>query len=211
MRLGELSEATGVSPASIKFYLRSGLLAAGDPIHPTRADYGDRHVRRLALIQGLRSVVGLGLDDIRRILDAAIGADDSPAQRLMLLRTVQHVVLGLDGSPAEPSPSVDGLVQAMGWPGDPSEARFAVDRHVAAMEAAGIAPGADVLAAYGRAADAIAEAQLTVTHARDDLEDVILTAAIGMHMHNQLILKIVALAQASHSIRRYGGPPRDDG
>ncbi|MFJ6311066.1 hypothetical protein [Pseudarthrobacter oxydans] len=31
------------------------------------------------------------------------------------------------------------------------------------------------------------------------------TAAVGMHMHSQLLLKLLALAQASHAIRRYHG------
>lgn len=203
MRLGELGEATGISPASIKFYLRSGLLDPGEVVNPTRAAYGDHHVRRLRLIQGLRSAVGLGLEDIRRIIDASKGADSSMARRLELLATVQSVVLGLDAAASQPSPVVDRMVLEMGWPDEESEARAAVSRHLSAMDAAGVGPEVTVLAGYARAADLIADAQLSFTDTQDSVEDVILTAAIGMHMHNQLILKIVALAQASHSIHRY--------
>lgn len=203
MRLAQLSEASGTSPASIKFYLRTGLLQPGVAINPTRADYGDEHVRRLRLIHGLRSVVGLGLEDVRRIIDASAGAETSPSRRLALLATVQSVVLRLDGGTGAPSPAGDALVQALAWPDEGSEARSAVDRHLAVMDAAGVGVGRDVLEAYGRAADAIADAQLAATDLRDTVEDVILTAAVGMHLHNQLILKIVALAQASRSIRRY--------
>lgn len=205
MRLAELSEASGTSPASIKFYLRNGLLHAGETINPTRASYGQGHLRRLRLIQGLRSVVGLGLEDIGRIIDAADGADDSLPQRLALLATVQSVVLQLDGDGGAGSPEGDALVRAMGWPDEASEARTAVDRHLAVMREIGVHTEPEVLEAYGRAADAIARAQLTATDERETVEDFILTAAVGMHMHNQLILKIVALAQASRSIRRYGG------
>lgn len=190
-------------PATIKFYLRSGLLEAGEAINPTRADYGERHVRRLQLIQGLRSTVGLGLEDIRRILGATAGAGASDTERLALLSTVQSVVLGLGGRRGERSPKVDALVRAMGWPHEQSDARLAVDEQVAAMDAVRLGPDVDVLAAYGRAADGIADAQLSFTAAQDDLEGMILTAAIGMHMHHRLILKLVALAQASHAIRRY--------
>jgi DNA-binding transcriptional MerR regulator len=212
MRLGELSEATGVSPASIKFYLRSGLLEAGRAINPTRAEYSDHHVRRLRLIQGLRSTVGLGLEAIRRIIDASAGADASTVQRLVLLATVQSVVLGLDAAETTPSPMVDRMVRAVSWPDAHSEARTAVDHHLATMEAAGMEPEAVVLEAYARAADDIAVAQLSVTDTRDSLEEVILTAAVGMHLHNQLLLKIVALAQASRSISRYreGGPATEE-
>lgn len=204
MRLAELSAASGTSSASIKFYLRSGLLQSGETINPTRAGYGDAHLRRLRLIQGLRSVVGLGLDDIRRIIDASEGADESLPQRLALLATVQSVVLGLPGDAAARSPEGDALVRAMDWPDESSQARTAVDRHLGAMREAGVAVETEVLEAYGRAADAIAGAQLAATDTRETVEDFILTAAVGMHMHNQLILKIIALAQASRSISRYG-------
>jgi DNA-binding transcriptional MerR regulator len=203
MRLGELSGATGATPASIKFYLREGLLQPGESINPTRASYGEDHARRLRLIQGLRTVVGLGLGDIRRIIDAAEGADASPGQRLALLRTVQSVVLGLDGADAPESDDGRALIHAMGWPDEPSEARSAVDRQLDLMRELGVGAEGDVLEAYGRAADAIASVQLEVTDGRETVEEVILTAAVGIHMHNQLILKVIALAQASRSIRRY--------
>ena len=203
MRLAELSEVSGTSSASIKFYLRSGLMEAGDVVHPTRAEYGEHHVRRLMLIQKLRSAVGLGLEDIRRILDASHGADHSAAQRLVLLATVQSVVLGYDGEGASDSAVVDELVQVMGWPDEHSEARDAVGKHLAVMEAAGVATDLTVVEAYARAADAIAGSQLAVTGARESIEDFILTAAVGMHLHNRLILSLVALAQASHSLRKY--------
>ncbi len=209
MRLARLSEVSGTSPASIKFYLRAGLLQPGAAINPTRADYGEGHVRRLRLIQGLRSTVGLGLEDIRRIIDASAGVEDSPVRRLALLATVQSVVLRLDGDPGAASPAGDALVRAMAWPDEDSEARRAVDRHLAVMEAAGVGATAEVVQAYGRAADAIADAQLAATDLQDSVEDFVLTAAVGMHLHNQLILKIVALAQASQSIRRYGAGVRD--
>lgn len=204
MRLSELSAATGTTPASIKFYLREGLLQAGQIVNPTRATYGEDHVRRLRLIQGLRTVVGLGLHDIRRIIDAADAAHRSPQQRLALLSTVQSVVLGFEGAAEPESPEGQALVRAMGWPDEQSGARAAVDRHLGVMRELGVTVGADVLETYGRAADSIAAFQLDATEERETIEEVILTAAVGMHLHNQLILKVIALAQASRSIRRYG-------
>ena len=204
MRLAELSDVSGVSPASIKFYLREGLLDAGERVNPTRASYGEQHVRRLRLITGLRSVVGLGLPEVRRIIEAAVGADDLPGRRLALLGTVQSVVLRLGDEQPDASPAVDALLRDLDWPDAPSEARSAVDRHLAEMEAAGVPVDRTTLAVYGRAADLVADVQLSETDARAELEDFILMAAVGLHMHQRLILTILGLAQASHSIRRYG-------
>ncbi len=206
MWLAQLSEASGTSPASVKFYLRTGLLQPGETINPTRSRYGDAHLHRLRLIRELRSQVGLGLDDIRRIIDAAEGAEDSLPRRLALLATVQSVVLGLHDDQTEAPGDGDALISAMGWPDESSQARTAVDRQLLLMREVGVGVEPEILRAYASAADTIAQAQLGITEARERIEDFILTAALGMHLHNQLILKIIALAQASRSIARYGSP-----
>ena len=92
MQLKELSQRTGVPPASIKFYLREGLLPAGQAITATRARYSPQHASRLELIQALRRVVGLNIAQIRKLLKLA----DDGVPRLELLAAVQRTVLRLD-------------------------------------------------------------------------------------------------------------------
>lgn len=53
MRMSELSTRAGVSVATVKFYLREGLLAPGESINAREASYSERHVERLRLIRGL--------------------------------------------------------------------------------------------------------------------------------------------------------------
>ncbi|MEP6649003.1 MAG: MerR family transcriptional regulator, partial [Lapillicoccus sp.] len=53
MRLAELCAATGVPAATVKYYLREGLLPPGERVSATRADYGPPHVERLRLIRAL--------------------------------------------------------------------------------------------------------------------------------------------------------------
>jgi DNA-binding transcriptional MerR regulator len=75
MRLGELSKRSGVSRSTLKFYLREGLLPAGDATGPNQAEYGERHLERLALIRALREVAGLSLERVGRVtaeLDRAL-------------------------------------------------------------------------------------------------------------------------------------------
>ena len=50
MLLHELSETTGISVASIKYYRREGLLPPGERMTATRQDYGRAHVERLEQI-----------------------------------------------------------------------------------------------------------------------------------------------------------------
>lgn len=67
MRLAELVRRSGVPRSTIKFYIRSGLLPAGDPQGRNQATYGPRHLERLELIRALREVAGLPLDVITRV------------------------------------------------------------------------------------------------------------------------------------------------
>ncbi len=70
MRVSSLSDRSGVPLSTIKYYIREGLLAAGERSGPNRASYSERHVERLDLIRALREVGGLGIEAVRRVLDA---------------------------------------------------------------------------------------------------------------------------------------------
>lgn len=68
----ELSNESGVSVASIKFYLREGLLPAGDSAAKHRAHYDVSHLERLRAIRALRDVGQLPLgtiSDVFRVID----------------------------------------------------------------------------------------------------------------------------------------------
>ena len=68
MRMGQLSSETGVAVATIKYYLREGLLPAGELSPPNQARYDESHVRRLALIRSLLEVGGLSIADVGAVL-----------------------------------------------------------------------------------------------------------------------------------------------
>ena len=203
MQLKELSERTGISPASIKFYLREGLLPAGQSVHATRAEYSPQHVTRLELIQALRRVVGLNITQIRNLLKLA----DDGVPRLELLAAVQRTVLQLDEVGTDdgdvPTQGGDAVVRFRNWPDVPSDARRALNTHLERMENLGVPVAYEVLDAYSQAVDNIAHFDITATTAPDDVNQLILAAAVGMHLQGQLVLKLLALAQASHAIRRY--------
>lgn len=200
MQLKELSEVTGTSAASIKYYLREGLLPPGKSVHATRASYNADHVKRLELIRSLRQIVGLNIEQIRSIVKMA----DDGVPHLSLLAHVQRVVLklGPDGGEVVRTAAADAVVRMRNWPDVPSDARDALDRHISLMEQLGIGSRLDLLDQYSRAVDSIAGLDLAATTAGQDTDSVILTAAVGMHLHSQLMLKLLALAQASHAIRR---------
>lgn len=209
MQLKDLSELSGVPAASVKFYLREGLLPAGEAVHATRAEYSLRHVERLGLIQALRRIVGLNIEQIRGLLRMA----DDGAPRLALLAAVQRVVLKLDmagaGSGEAGTGASDAVVHLRNWPDYPSDARNALNAHVELMHSLGIEVTDEVLDTYSKAMDDVARFDIAATTSPESIDELILTAAIGMHMHSQLLLRLLALAQASHAIRRYDGDTSD--
>lgn len=127
MRLAELSARSGLPTATIKYYLRLGVLPPGRTESTTWASYDDGHVRRLALVRALTDVAGLSLDDVRRVLAAV---DDESRSLHDSFGTAQWLI-----SPApetEPSAGslaqVDALVERQGWrlaEGGPLRARLA--------------------------------------------------------------------------------------
>ena len=68
MKISELSERSGVPVATVKFYIREGMLPRGESVSATRAEYGDEHLARLRLIAALADVRGLPLSRVRDIL-----------------------------------------------------------------------------------------------------------------------------------------------
>lgn len=68
--ISQLAEASGVSVASIKYYLREGLLPSGDAAAERRAHYDRQHLERLHLIRVLRDVGQLPIATIAGIFEA---------------------------------------------------------------------------------------------------------------------------------------------
>lgn len=202
MLLKELSAATGVSAASIKFYLRESLLQRGDEIHPTRAEYSARHIERLELIAGLRKVVGLRLDQIRVLVGLI---EDPGISRLELLGRTQAMVLGAATGSVPDHPVVAELLEARDWPDSPSDARTLLNQTLSDMEGMGLSISADVVLGYARAADQVAKQDLGTVFDAKSRDQAVLAVAVGVRAYSRLLLSLVALAQASQSIRRLGG------
>lgn len=74
MRVAGLSAATGVSVATLKYYVREGLLHAGTATAVNQADYDESHIRRVRLIRALLDVGRMSIADARDVVRAV---DDS--------------------------------------------------------------------------------------------------------------------------------------
>ncbi|OUD80817.1 MerR family regulatory protein [Clavibacter michiganensis subsp. michiganensis] len=85
MRITELAETTGVPPATVKYYVREGLLPAGTRVRDNRTDYDDEHARRIRLIRALIDVGRLPVARAREVL-AVLDDDDRRVQDVFASR-----------------------------------------------------------------------------------------------------------------------------
>ena len=166
MRISDLSRQTGVSIATIKFYLRERLLPTGRPTGRNQADYDERHLRRLRLIRACTSIGNLDLSSTRRLL-AAIEDEAVPVDELYrLVDNVRHtepVGPHQDEGLRRARADADSLVENLGWrpdPRAPGRDRLAVV--LAALRRLGCECGPDFFTVYGRTAEQLAVQELDI-------------------------------------------------
>ena len=159
MWMSELSARSGVPVATVKYYLREGLLPAGEATGATRAVYGDEHVRRLRLIRALVDVGGLRLAEVRRVVEAV---DDQTSSLHDVLGVAQAALTPDLAEPtAESRARVDALLRRLRWKvSDQSVNRVTLARALDAMADAGDPLRADALEGYARTLLGLAEAEV---------------------------------------------------
>ncbi|SDB97385.1 DNA-binding transcriptional regulator, MerR family [Raineyella antarctica] len=204
MRMKELAVRSGTSTATIKFYLREGLLPPGRRVNATLAEYDESHLRRLELVATLRTVLGAPLDRIKALTDRI---DDPEVALLQILADAQSLALGQEAADAtlqaDEEPVVTDVFAERGWPDVPSWARTALDAQVAQMRELGIAVDARTMSTYAEAADRAAALDIGVVQSAGSRDEAALVVAVGVHSYSQLLLGLLAVAQTSRSIKEF--------
>ncbi|MEU5314773.1 MerR family transcriptional regulator [Streptomyces sp. NPDC021562] len=124
MRLAELSRRSAVSIATIKYYLRSGLLPPGERITATEADYNEGHLHQLRLIRALIGIGQLPVSATKEILDAVSADQNDPGPTLAKTLNAAFTTRGgqqAADTAASTQPQTRGITDArnlvaqMGW------------------------------------------------------------------------------------------------
>jgi DNA-binding transcriptional MerR regulator len=214
--VSELVACTGVPLATVKYYLREGLLMPGRATSATRALYDEAHVRRLGLIKALS---GLGLPISR--MKVIVGLIDNPGPSLFAalgaavaaLSPVEHERHGEDshdwersrslprsafvrGSDQSSPPDAAAVLRLLGWSGPAdSPAVGQLDRALAAAAAAGVPMDADRLAAYAVHTRAIAAVDIELMP-RESASAAIEYAVLGTALYEPIIAALRRIAHA---------------
>jgi DNA-binding transcriptional MerR regulator len=204
MKMAQLSMTSGVPVATIKYYLREGLLPAGERQGPNQSLYGPEHLRRLRVIRGLIDVGGLSIAAAHQVIDA-IDSDLGLQHTFDIAqRTVSATI-----DPASLSPdsinTVDELLR--GWHVSPENpGRLAAARVLQTFTDLGQPDLSGWVPGYAAAALAVAEADLDEIDARADRESKTEMVVIGTVLGDALFAALRRAAQEHVSAQRYAPP-----
>lgn len=211
MRISELSQRTGVSVATLKYYLREGLVPAGVLLSATRADYGESHVERVRLVRALIDVAGLSIGRVREVVQALSGP---PTSRHGLLG-IAHAVLrssSPDGvvTAAGVHQLSEQLIDGLGWRiGDDSVARAQLGAALDRARGDGLEISEETFTVYARAALLMADQdvrdELGVESASEALRYVIL----GNVLSDPIVIGLRRLAQEHVSAGKFADSEPD--
>lgn len=209
MRISELAQQSGLPVATIKFYLREGLLPAGTPISRTQAEYGDAHLERLRLIRALRDIADLPVATVGTVLAAV---DDEQLPLLDLLGVTQTAVAGFKGSAV---PSGSGLVLAaqlltdLGWMlTEDSPLVESLARVLDVLDGEGEPVDAESLRPWADAARSVAEVEMDHIPVEAPRAEAAHTVTVGTVIYGELLAQLRLAAQEAVSLERFGPPPQ---
>lgn len=204
MRLAELSDSTGVAVATLKYYLREGLLHPGQALSRTQADYDQSHVERVALVRALSEAGGLPLATIGRVLGMI---SDPTLNHLHVMETAQRSLARSAGSP-DRAPSdterVRTWIASRDWQVDPTDPFIDDLAHAwAACDAAAIGLDEDRMDRYADCVEGIAEVDLATVP--DDPEAAVRQVVVGTVLVDPVLAALRRLAQQHVAVKAAGG------
>ena len=171
MKMSELSERSGTTVATLKYYLREGLVPAGESLGATRADYSEAHLQRVRLVRALIDA-GVSVAQSKRVVETL---DSPPTSRHDLLGKA-HYALPASHPDVAVSAEVTDLVAGLGWQVSPDS------------------PALRSLTGYARATEGIAAVDVAAVP-RDDLTAALHRVVAGTVLVDPVLAALRRLAQ----------------
>ncbi len=233
MRLAELSERSGVAIATIKYYLREGLLPPGRRVSATTADYDEGHLRRLRLVRAMIQVGQVPVADVRKVLghvdDESLGRTIRLGAALWALPRESEPADGRgegggeggdggegeggdeggDEATAAARAEVDRLLQDLGWStarevGELSPVHRSLVAAVATLMRLGYPWDAALMAPYAQLMHQVAVRELDFVETHPSEAEQVETAVAATILFRPVLNALHRLAQEEESARRYG-------
>lgn len=160
MRISELSERSGVPVATVKYYLREGLLEPGEALNARESSYGEGHLSRLRLIRGIAHVLRASISQMRQVLSIIDTPDQAPLEAMGKATSALPTIGQSGGSTAaDESERATRLLERLGYRFDPASPTVSqLGSALALADEVGIGIDHDQIAVYGEAARQVARA-----------------------------------------------------
>jgi len=211
VQISQLSRASGVSVATIKYYVREGLLHPGHKLTERLAEYDESHLRRLGLIRVLREVGDVPVDRIRALVLVAEAGDGTVHEMF----AAASEALAPVPSPGGPGRAVtrqvaDDLIARAGWTGVRADS---VDRDNLATVLEVVlrygthTPDPEEALAYLEVADRIARYEIEHLDAGKGRVELLEEMVVGQVVFGQLLTVLRRLGEEHYSVARFGSDP----
>lgn len=203
MRISELSRRSGVSVATIKYYIREGLLPSGRPTAATQAEYGEQHLRRVRLVRALISVRGLSVHTTRAVL-GTLSRELPETHRVLglatgAIRLAEETVHG-----SHQQAEVDTLIHEMGWHiHQDAPARTTLTDILTTLHGLGVPLNRQTLFSYARLAEETAMVDLEQLEGVEDPLELAERTILLTTLLEPALLALRRLAQEHQSTGRH--------
>ena len=209
LRVAELSRTSGVPVPSIKYYLRAGLLPAGERTAPNQAEYGAAHVHRLRLIRALIEVGGLPVAVVKEVLESM---DSSGTDLLETLGAAFKATLPVkkvdDSENAEAAwRTVDQLIEKHGWiVNEDSPNKETLASALAVLYRLGQNNVDEIVDAYATHAEQLGEQEIDWVVKRGTPDEIVEAAVVGTFIGGAVFNAIRVIVHESVSRKNLQNP-----
>jgi len=209
VKISELSTRSGVPVATVKFYLREGLIATGEKSSQTQSSYDESHVARLRLIRAFLEVGGLSIASARQVL--AVMDDDSlpfgVAAGVASTALPAATTSASEGT-GRGDRDLSDLIKRRGWTVDPQNPGWGLAARVIDDYAAlGRDDLISTLDIYADAAERVAGADLQSVADADGRAQMTETVVIGTVLGDSLLAGLRRMAHENFSRTLFPVPP----
>jgi DNA-binding transcriptional MerR regulator len=191
MLVSELADRAEMPVATVKYYLREGLLPPGDVTGPRRAEYDESHVRRLRVLRALREVGGAPVSALQVIVDAIEDASRPAHEVLCEMSDALSPPLPEDDFPSDPElvRAVDATIDAIGWtavrPDASARRRLTEVVQLGGAELLTVNP--EILGYYAHLADQLCRTELALVDQTKDRQGTLEDMVVGEAVFGQIL------------------------
>lgn len=201
MQISELAERGEAPVATVKYYLREGLLPPGRTTGPRRAEYDETHLRRLRVLRLLREVGGVPVTNLRRIVDAL--DDEALPVHEAMTRVADVITPAPETDVQEPESleTVEAVLGAVGWDRvrDASVDRQRLASLVTLLNGPGpLGAGVEVLTFYAGIADQLARAEIALVDGSAERSEALEQMVTGSVVYGEVFRLLRQLGHEHH-------------